>query len=61
MGALDALYGRLSPGGVIVFDDFCWSTSHAQFRAEMAWFNARELTVFPLPTGQGLFIKPQPR
>ncbi|MBL8553898.1 MAG: class I SAM-dependent methyltransferase [Phenylobacterium sp.] len=58
IGALDALYDRLSPGGVIVFDDFCWSTSHAQYRAEMAWFQARGLNVFPLPTGQGLFIKP---
>lgn len=58
VGALDALYDRLSPGGVIVFDDFCWATSAAQYQAEMAWFDARGLTVFPLPTGQGLFVKP---
>lgn len=58
VAALDALYERLSPGGVIVFDDFCWATSSAQYQAEMAWFEARGLTVFPLPTGQGLFIKP---
>ena len=58
VGALDALYDRLSPGGVIVFDDFCWATSAAQYQAEMKWFDARGLTVFPLPTGQGLFIKP---
>jgi O-methyltransferase len=57
IGALDVLYDRIYPGGVIVFDDFCWSTSHAQFKAEMAWFRARGLTVFPLPTGQWLFIK----
>lgn len=58
IGALDALYDRLSPGGVIVFDDFLWATSHAQYAAETAWFQSRGLTVFPLPTGQGLFIKP---
>jgi O-methyltransferase len=58
VGALDALYDRLSPGGVIVFDDFLWATSSAQYAAEIAWFRARGLTVFPLPTGQGLFIKP---
>jgi hypothetical protein len=58
IGALDALYPRLSPGGVIVFDDFCWSTSAAQYKAETEWFQSRGLTVFPLPTGQGLFVKP---
>jgi len=58
IGALEALYARLSPGGVIVFDDFCWSASAAQFQAEMDWFRARGLTVFPLPTGRGLFVKP---
>ncbi len=59
VGALDALYDRLSPGGLIVFDDFCWASSAAQYKAGMAWFGARGLTVFALPTGQGLFIKPQ--
>jgi O-methyltransferase len=58
VGALDALYDRLVPGGVIVFDDFGWSSSHAQAQAELAWFRARGLAIFPLPTGQGLFVKP---
>lgn len=58
VAALDALYDRLSPGGVIVFDDFGWATSHAQFKAETAWFKDRGLAIFPLPTGQGLFVKP---
>lgn len=58
VAALDALYDRLVPGGVIVFDDFLWQTSHSQRVAETAWFASRGLTVFPLPTGQGLFIKP---
>lgn len=58
IGALDALYPKLSPGGVIVFDDFCWSSSHAQYKAEMAWFKDRGLTAFGLPTGQGLHVKP---
>lgn len=57
VGALDALYDRLSPGGVIVFDDFGWQTAHAQFKAESEWFAARGLAIFPLPTGQGLFVK----
>jgi hypothetical protein len=58
VAALDALYDRLVPGGVIVFDDFCWSTSHAQYKAETAWFAAHGLAVMALPTGQGVFVKP---
>lgn len=58
IGALNALYDKLSPGGVIVFDDYCWVSSAAQYQAEAAWFAERGLTVFPLPTGQGLFVKP---
>jgi O-methyltransferase len=58
IAALDALYDRITPGGVIVFDDFGWQTAHAQFKAELAWFTARGLAIFPLPTGQGLFVKP---
>jgi hypothetical protein len=58
VGALNALYDRISPGGLIILDDYCWASSAAQYIAETAWFADRGLTVFPLPTGQGLFIKP---
>jgi O-methyltransferase len=58
VAALDKLYDRLSPGGIIVFDDFQWTNSRAQFAAETAWFAARGLGVLPLPTGQGVFVKP---
>jgi O-methyltransferase len=55
--ALDALFDKLVPGGVIVFDDYGWAVSRAQFDAENAWFAERGLQILPLPTGQGLFIK----
>lgn len=58
IAALDALYDRVSPGGIIVLDDYCWTAARAQYEAEVAWFGARGLTVFALPTGQGLFVKP---
>lgn len=57
IGALDVLYDRVSPGGVILFDDFAWAVSKAQYEAETAWFAARGLSVLALPTGQGLFVK----
>ena len=56
--ALDALYDRLTPGGVIVFDDYGWAVAHRQKAAEDQWFAARGLKILQLPTGQGLFIKP---
>ncbi|MET0273047.1 MAG: TylF/MycF/NovP-related O-methyltransferase [Phenylobacterium sp.] len=56
--ALDALFDRLTPGGVIVFDDYGWTAAFRQREAEDAWFAARGLKILPLPTGQGLFVKP---
>jgi O-methyltransferase len=58
VGALNALYERITPGGVIVFDDFGWQAAHAQQKAELEWFRSRGLAIFGLPTGQGLFVKP---
>jgi O-methyltransferase len=57
VAALDALYDRISPGGVIVFDDFGWNSSHAQAKAETEWFASRGLALLPLPTGQAAFVK----
>jgi O-methyltransferase len=57
IAALDRLYERLSPGAVVVFDDFGWRVSRAQHDAEVAWFSAKERRVLLLPTGQGVFVK----
>lgn len=55
--ALEVLFDRVSPGGIILFDDFCWSASIRQQTAEIEWFEARGLKILALPTGQGLFVK----
>lgn len=57
IAALDLLFDRVSPGGVVVFDDYCWEAARAQHEAEKAWFAARGLHILPLPTGQGVFVK----
>ena len=55
--ALDALFDRIVPGGLIIFDDYGWGSARAQHDAENRWFAARGLEILALPTGQGLFIK----
>jgi predicted O-methyltransferase YrrM len=56
--AQDALFDRLRTGGVIVFDDHEGAVAHRLRQAEDKWFAARGMRILPLPTGQGLFIKP---
>ena len=57
IAALNRLYERIVPGGIIIFDDFGWTNSSAQRVAETAWFAERGRQVLTLPTGQGLLVK----
>ncbi|HKZ96548.1 MAG TPA: class I SAM-dependent methyltransferase [Hyphomicrobiaceae bacterium] len=57
LAALEFLFDRVSPGGVIVFDDYGWLAYRAQKLAEDPWLAARGYHVLELPTGQGLLIK----
>lgn len=57
IGALEILFDRVSPGGMIVLDDYGWLAYRAQKLAEDPWFQARAYNVLELPTGQGLLIK----
>jgi O-methyltransferase len=58
VAALDALFDRIVPGGIVILDDYEWAGVYRpQKLAEDAWFDARQYRVFPLPTGQGLVLK----
>lgn len=58
IAALDALFDRVVPGGIVILDDYEWAgTLRAQKLAEDPWFEARSYRVFPLPTGQGIVLK----
>jgi O-methyltransferase len=57
IGALDALFDRMSPGGILVLDDYGWQGYRAQKLAEDPWLAARGYDVLELPTGQGLVFK----
>jgi hypothetical protein len=57
IAALEVLFDRVLPGGLIVFDDYGWIGYRAQHLAEDAWTRKRDHRILELPTGQGLLIK----
>jgi O-methyltransferase len=57
VAALDVLFERMVPGGILILDDYEWSFYRDQKLAEDDWFDKRGYRVMPLPTGQGLVIK----
>ena len=56
--AINALWDRLSPGAVIVYDDFGWNAHADQHAAATEAMARRGVSILELPTGQGLAIKP---
>lgn len=57
IAALDLLFERVVPGGMIVLDDYGYIPYVAQRDAERTWFAARGYDVLELPTSQGLIIR----
>jgi O-methyltransferase len=57
-GALEFLFDRITPGGLIIFDDYGWAIFDKQKQSADEFMVSRGLTVLELPTGQGLAIKP---
>jgi O-methyltransferase len=57
IAALEVLFDRVSPGGVIVFDDYGWLAYRAQQLAEDAFAAERGYAILEMPTGQGLLLK----
>jgi len=57
IGCLEALFPRVVPGGIIIFDDFGWIDYSPQKVAEDAFFAERGYRVLELPSGQGLVVK----
>lgn len=58
IAALDALFHRMVPSGILILDDYEWAFAYrGQKLAEDPWFERHGYRVMPLPTGQGLVIK----
>jgi hypothetical protein len=56
ISSLNRLYERLTPGAILLLDDFGHTAFGATHRAQLEWFGWHGLTVAELPTGQGLVI-----
>lgn len=56
-GALETLFHRVTPGGIVVLDDYGWSGYRAQKDSADKFMQARGTSVLELPTGQGLVVK----
>ena len=57
LAALEAIFDRIVPGGMIVFDDFGFSRYSETRKLEADFMSRRGLAIFESPTGQGIFIK----
>lgn len=57
MAVLEALFDKIVPGGIVIFDDYEFLAYKAQKDAQDPGLAERGYKVFPLPTGQGLVIK----
>jgi len=57
MAVLPDIYDRVTPGGMIIFDDFGFKRYSQSHQREWDFFRQQGDVVFECPTGQGLFIK----
>lgn len=55
--ALEVLFDRIVPGGIIVLDDYGWKVHRSQMDAADGFAAARGYRILELPTGQGLMVK----
>ncbi|MCI5133595.1 MAG: class I SAM-dependent methyltransferase [Candidatus Electrothrix sp. AW2] len=58
IAAAEFFWDKLSSGAVMVLDDYGWSRHISQKKAFDKFAQDRGVLVLPLPTGQGLIIKP---
>lgn len=57
IATLEALWERMSPGAILVLDDFGASPYRRSHDLETTWFAERGYSVLELPTSQGIVIR----
>jgi O-methyltransferase len=58
VAAIEYFWPRLSPGAVVLLDDYGWAAYPEQKTAHGAFAQRQGVPIATLPTGQGLLIKP---
>lgn len=56
IAAAEYFWPRMTPGGIIVLDDYGWAGFEAQKRAFDTFAKQRGVEVLSLPTGQGIIV-----
>ena len=57
LDCLQAIYDRISVGGMIVLDDYGFYRYRNSYQAQKPFFEARGAFAYECPTGQGIVIK----
>ena len=57
LDCLQAIYDRISVGGMIVLDDYGFYRYRSSYQAQKPFFEARGAFAYECPTGQGIVIK----
>lgn len=60
VAALDWLWDRIVPGGIVLLDDYAYTGYRSQKLGMDGFARARGVSVLSLPTGQGMIVKPPP-
>jgi O-methyltransferase len=58
MQVMEKLWPRISPGGVVLIDDYGWTFTREQHAAWNQFAHEKGLPILALPTGQGVIVKP---
>lgn len=58
IATIEHLWPKLSPGAMVVLDDYAFSGYETQFRAWNDFAQSKDRMILTLPTGQGILMKP---
>lgn len=58
MATIEILWSKMSPGAIVVLDDYAFIGYESQYRAWNSFAESRGLMILTVPTGQGILIKP---
>jgi predicted O-methyltransferase YrrM len=57
MGVAKEIWDRMTPGGMIVLDDYGFGGHEEQNKAWNEFARSKERVIFAVPTGQGILIR----